>query len=139
MRAGCSGDLLPPSPPAEKATSCCHYEAWEASTDDRSWYWSGRCIERRDDYCARLVAHPATGSRAHVDHKRNIVGRPRRDRGERWERVSGRVEVLRAEQRAAARDGLTGSDGHSAAFTSTSLSALVTDRAMEAWYHLSIA
>jgi len=32
-----SGNLLPPSPPGEKATSC-RYEAWEASTDDRARY-----------------------------------------------------------------------------------------------------
>src|SRR6516162_4816963 len=44
---GCSGDLLPPSPPAEKATSY-RYEAWEASTDDRAGY-GRRSYRRRHD------------------------------------------------------------------------------------------
>ena len=52
--SGSSGDSLPPSPPAEKATACQEY-AGQPGTNDRDWD-AGRRIEANNVQTPRIIA-----------------------------------------------------------------------------------
>jgi len=70
---GCSGGLLPPSPPSEKATACGD-QTGKSGTGDRSRHRHGACGVYHD--CARQVSliHAIADDVKHFGDREGVTG-----------------------------------------------------------------